>query len=119
MIVPRRIDPDLTKRELRVLWSDRHESVIPFQVLRDQCPCARCRMSREQGKKMLSMALTTKLLSWKKLGNYALHFAWGDSHSDGIFAFDYLRGLCPCAACGATPTAEPSAVPPTSEPPTT
>ena len=105
MIVPRRIEPDLEKRELRVLWSDAHHSAIPFQILRDHCPCARCRTSREQGKKMLSMALTTKLLSWKKLGNYAIHFAWGDSHSDGIFAYDFLRGLCPCAICVAAAAA--------------
>lgn len=100
MITPRTIDPDREKRELRIVWTDGHRSTIPFQALRDACPCARCRTAREQGRKPLQMVLTTKLDAWKKLGNYALHFAWGDSHSEGIFAYDYLRGLCPCGTCG-------------------
>ena len=60
---------------------------------------ARCRDAREAGKKPLSMTLTTKLDSWKRIGNYALTFAWGDSHSEGIFAYDALRTFCPCGAC--------------------
>ena len=99
MPVPRKVEPDLEKRELRIVWSDGHRSAIPFKTLRDLCPCARCRTAREQGRVPLQRVLTTKLHEWKRLGNYALHFAWGDSHSEGIFAYDYLRGLCPCGAC--------------------
>jgi DUF971 family protein len=99
MIVPRKVEPDPQARELRLTWADGHESRIPYQRLRDHCPCARCREAREQGVKPLSMALTTKLDAWKRIGNYALTFSWGDSHSEGIFAYDYLRGLCPCGAC--------------------
>jgi DUF971 family protein len=99
MIVPRTVTPDPAKRELHVVWADGHESRIPYMRLRDHCPCARCRDQREAGKKPLVMTLTTKLDSWKRIGNYALNFAWGDSHSEGIFAYDFLRGLCPCGAC--------------------
>ena len=109
MITPRTVDPDLARRELRVLWADGHRSAIPFQALRDACPCARCRTSREQGRKPLPMALTTKLDGWKKVGNYALQFSWGDSHADGIFAFDALRALCACEACAKLPSDEPGA----------
>ena len=101
MPVPRKVEPDLEKRVLHLVWSDGHRSAIPFQRLRDACPCARCITAREQGRVPLAMVLTTKLLGWKRIGNYALHFAWGDSHSEGIFAYDFLRGLCPCGACGA------------------
>lgn len=99
MIVPREVVPDKETRSLRVKWADGHESVIPYQTLRDRCPCAGCRDARSAGRKQLSMALTTKLDSWKRVGNYALNFAWGDSHGEGIFAYDFLRGLCPCGAC--------------------
>lgn len=99
MIVPRKVDPDPESRSLRVLWADGHESRIPYATLRDHCPCARCRDAREQGRKPLAMALTTRLLSWKRIGNYALEFSWADSHAEGIFAYDYLRGLCPCGVC--------------------
>lgn len=103
MPVPRKTDPDLERRELRLVWNDGHASAIPFQRLRDHCPCARCRQAREDGRKPLPMAMTTKLLQWQKVGNYALRFSWGDSHADGIFAFDVLRSLCPCGVCGPPP----------------
>lgn len=99
MIVPRAVEPDAEGRVLRVTWADGHRSVIPYQTLREQCPCAGCRTAREEGKRPLLMVLATRLLGWKRLGNYALHFSWGDSHQDGIFAYDYLRGLCPCEDC--------------------
>ncbi len=99
MIVPRDVRPDPEARVLRLTWADGHESAIPYRTLRDRCPCARCREAREKGRKPLAMALTTKLDSWKRIGNYALNFSWGDSHQEGIFAFDYLRGLCPCGTC--------------------
>ena len=99
MIVPRNVERDPAKRELRIIWADGHETRIPYQRLRDVCPCARCRDMRDQGRKPLAMALTTKLDSWARVGNYALNFAWGDSHSEGIFAYDFLRGMCDCETC--------------------
>jgi DUF971 family protein len=36
------------------------------------------------------------------VGRYALQIFWNDGHSSGIYAFDYLRRLCPCAECMAT-----------------
>src|SRR5215831_18307932 len=99
MIVPRDVTPDKEAKALRVKWADGHESSIPYATLRARCPCARCRDERDAGRKPLVMALTTKLDSWKRIGNYALNFSWGDSHSEGIFAYDFLRGLCPCGVC--------------------
>lgn len=93
MPVPREVRPDLATRTLHLVWSDGATSAIPFDTLRDNCPCARCRPAREAGRKPLKMVLTTKLLDWKRLGNYALHFSWGDSHSDGIFSYTLLREL--------------------------
>ena len=99
MIVPRDVRPDPAGRALHLKWADGHESAIAYQTLRDRCPCAGCRETRESGRKPLAMALTTKLDSWRRVGNYALNFSWGDSHGEGIFAYDFLRGLCPCGAC--------------------
>jgi DUF971 family protein len=93
MLVPREVRPDLETRTLHLAWRDGGVSAIPFDKLRDHCPCARCKSTRDAGRVPLKMVLTTKLLSWKRLGNYALHFAWGDSHSDGIFSYALLREL--------------------------
>jgi len=35
----------------------------------------------------------------ERVGNYALSFAWGDSHTTGIYTFKYLRALCQCDEC--------------------
>jgi ATP-binding protein involved in chromosome partitioning len=99
MIAARAVAPDAETETLHVTWADGHESAIPYLTLRDLCPCARCRDDRDNGRTPLRMALTTKLLKWSQLGNYAINFEWADSHSDGIFAYDYLRGLCPCGTC--------------------
>src|SRR5262245_48281450 len=100
MIVPRTVEPDAAGRALRLVWADGHQSAISYETLRGNCPCSKCRDAREQGRKPLVMALATKLLSWKRIGNYALNIEWGDSHSEGIYAYDFLRRLCPCGACG-------------------
>ena len=42
-----------------------------------------------------------KILSWKRVGNYAVQFSFSDGHSTGIYAYEYLRTLCPCEQCKA------------------
>ncbi len=99
MIAPRMVTPSAENARLDVTWADGHESAIPYGTLRDACPCAHCREEREKGRRALRMALSVKLLRWSRIGAYALNFEWGDSHSQGIYAYDYLRGLCPCGDC--------------------
>ena len=43
-----------------------------------------------------------KMDSIEQSGNYALHIAWNDGHSSGIYSWDYLRRVCPCDECKAT-----------------
>ncbi len=35
------------------------------------------------------------------VGNYAMQIFWDDGHSAGIYAWPYLRRLCPCSICQA------------------
>jgi DUF971 family protein len=42
----------------------------------------------------------------KPVGTYAIQLDFSDGHATGIYSFDYLRLICPCAAC----TEEPGAV---------
>jgi DUF971 family protein len=32
-----------------------------------------------------------KLVSWRKVGRYALSIVWSDNHDTGIFTYDNLR----------------------------
>jgi DUF971 family protein len=41
----------------------------------------------------------------KPVGKYALSFTWNDGHASGIYSWDYLRELCQCEECKASPAA--------------
>jgi DUF971 family protein len=94
---------------LDILWSDGHASHYDFPYLRDKCPCALC--NDERGKKSRlggAMGSSAALPMFKPkataraaaaVGNYALQIQFSDSHSTGIYSFEYLREICPCEAC--------------------
>ena len=98
------------RREVRIVWRGGHESVYPFDLLRKECPCALC--NDQRGKPSASAGLSLTVLSGPVLkagevqvrevspvGRYAINFVWSDGHDSGIYAYAYLRGLCPCSAC--------------------
>ena len=92
-------------RQLQLEWSDGHRSTYGWEQLRWACPCAVC--SGEWGQpgvlkfvQRLTIEQTT-LADLLEVGNYALQPVWQDGHDTGIFAFDYLRKVCPCAECRA------------------
>jgi DUF971 family protein len=91
---------------LAVEWSDGHASAFPYKYLRDHCPCATC-----TGAHGTEPATPTPLPMFgskplkpdraELVGRYALQIFWNDGHSSGIYSFEYLRDLCPCAECKA------------------
>ncbi len=93
-----------------ITWADGHESHFDFPFLRDNCPCATC--NDERGKKQAFVgsgpAPSAVLPMFKpkpraqsatQVGNYAIQINFNDGHSTGIFSYDYLRSMCPCADC--------------------
>ena len=34
------------------------------------------------------------------MGNYAIGMRFSDDHGTGIYSWEYLREICPCADCG-------------------
>jgi DUF971 family protein len=90
---------------LAIEWEDGHRSAYPLPGLRAACPCAECRgghagMGGEPTPEMLDGPLppgaAVELAGLEAVGNYALQLTWQDGHSYGIYAWDYLRALCPC-----------------------
>lgn len=89
------------KDQFQITWKDGHISNYSYQYLRQSCPCAGCR-NEWTGERTLDPATIPQDLSAAKVnivGNYALHFLFSDHHDTGIYSFNGLRSMCPCANC--------------------
>jgi len=95
-----------------ISWADGHASHYEFAYLREECPCATCNDAREKKASLGEMASAFKstpaLPMFKpkpharaatQVGNYAIQISFTDGHSTGIYSYDYLRSICPCAEC--------------------
>ena len=88
-----------------IRWADGHESVYPARTLRGRCPCAMC-VSETTGERLVfedHVDPGVTIQAARTVGHYALHFDWSDGHTTGIYSFDYLRRICPCALCAGRP----------------
>jgi DUF971 family protein len=74
-----------------VTWADGLTVPYPHEILRGYCPCAGCQ--GHSGEIRFQDGGNTELREIERVGNYALSFTWGDSHSSGIYSFRYLRTL--------------------------
>ena len=104
-IIPQKIKLAGENNTLTIQWSDGHLSAYPYQRLRDRCPCATCTEAGPPEPAAPSpLKLYTRTLRPARaelVGRYALQIYWNDGHSSGIYSFEYLRSLCPCAECAA------------------
>ncbi len=95
-----------------IAWADGHHSHFDFAYLREECPCATC--NDERGKKEAFAAAVNqpsavlpmfkpkpRAQSATVMGNYAVQINFSDGHSTGIYSYDLLRTICPCAECAA------------------
>lgn len=88
-------------RHLRISWNDGHESTYDVKVLRESCHCALCsdEMTGENRIPPGSIPDDIHPAEIKPVGRYGLTILWSDGHDTGIYPFERLRGLCPCAVC--------------------
>lgn len=105
-----KITADRAAREMTVTWNDGHVSVYPFGLLRAACPCASCRGGHEYMRpepdedvftRQLPDSPSTRMKKVEAVGSYAIMIEWEDGHHFGIYHWNYLRKLCPCAQCRA------------------
>jgi DUF971 family protein len=91
----------LSDGALRVKWNDGHEGVYPARYLRANCRCAAC-VEEWTGRQLVNadqIAADIRPVRISPVGAYAIHINWSDGHDTGIYAFDLLRSICPCAGC--------------------
>jgi prepilin-type processing-associated H-X9-DG protein len=95
-----------------VVWADGHASHYEFAYLREECPCATCNDAREKKASLGELASALKsspalpmfkpkarAQSATQVGHYAIQISFTDGHSTGIYSYDHLRNICPCAEC--------------------
>jgi DUF971 family protein len=100
-----------TGEGIDIVWSDGHPSHYDFAYLRERCPCANCKDERarksesgETAPAQISAVLPMfkpklKARRAEVVGHYAIQLEFNDGHSAGIFSYDLLRTMCPCAEC--------------------
>lgn len=108
--LPRSAEP-IGDQFFGIIWADGHESVYPAQYLRAHCPCASCNETRLKARAGGGVRLPVvgadqpagplSMIRYEPVGRYAVRLFWSDRHDTGIFAFEFLRDLCPCDACDA------------------
>jgi len=88
----------LIGNEVAIVWDDGVESYYPSEKLRAASPSAETQGERDifgqkyggNGPKDFT---GVTVLSWAKIGNYAIQFRFSDGHSTGLYSYDYLRKL--------------------------
>ena len=88
---------------LAITWADGHTSEYASVYLRGRCPCAHCvdEITGERKVGPLQVVPDVTLQKIAPVGNYAVQLEWSDGHRTGLYSFELLRSLCPCAACTA------------------
>ncbi len=83
------------EKQLRIQWKDGKTCQYDLLMLRKNCPCAVCRGGHDQDSVRTTGDITgIQLVSWKKIGRYAISITWSDNHDTGIYTYDGLRAAC-------------------------
>ncbi|PJZ70024.1 hypothetical protein CH373_09500 [Leptospira perolatii] len=83
---------DFDEESLSILWKDGVQSKYQLLELRKRCPCVVCKGGHGGKVGAATGSITSaKLLSFSKVGRYAINLVWSDYHNTGIYSYDSLR----------------------------
>ncbi len=87
--------------DLKIVWQDGHISEYDSHKLRLACPCAGCVDEMTGRVRVIASGISPDVhpLKVALVGHYAATIHWSDGHHTGIYTFELLRRLCPCALC--------------------
>ena len=89
------------ERVVEITWAPDHVGRYPIHLLRCACNCAGC-VDEFSGRRTLDVSRVPADISITgaaAVGNYAVRFTFSDGHETGIYTFENLSRLCPCAKC--------------------
>ncbi|HEY6394185.1 MAG TPA: gamma-butyrobetaine hydroxylase-like domain-containing protein [Candidatus Binataceae bacterium] len=81
-----------------VQWIDGHDSILPLENLRRQCPCDSCKGNVEGE----IAEVGQRLRQLVRMGEAAVFLGWADGH-ETLYTMRQLRNLCRCAYCAREP----------------
>lgn len=102
---PKSIEVSNNEQKISIEWADGHQSVYNLFGLRKNCPCVMCQgghANMGQYDRSLFFVEPTfryEVLEAKQIGNHALKIKWNDGHETGMYQWETLREICPCATC--------------------
>lgn len=98
---------------LRLAWDDGHAADYAYTYLRGYCPCAACQGHTNEAIRFHPPTGAVDLVAIEPVGHYAISLRFSDGHGTGIYRYDFLRKICPCAACrhGSEPAEGPESTP--------
>ena len=90
---------ELGESDIAIEWTDGRKCRYDAKYLRINCGCAEC-VEEWSKRKLLDPATVPadiQAVDYLMIGRYAVQFLWSDAHFTGIYPFELLRKLCPCA----------------------
>ena len=86
------------REALEITWSDGAVHRLTWAALRKHCPCATCRVKRDEPPPVFNIlkpeeAAPVRATKMEPIGNYAYHIHFTDGHTSGIYSFELLREL--------------------------
>jgi DUF971 family protein len=79
---------------ITIQWNDGHQSEYSYPLLRQKCPCARCKDKNPF--RILppnDFFRNLEVIDIQLVGRYAIRLTWNDGHKTGIYTFEFLRSL--------------------------
>ncbi len=97
------------QRCFRLTWNDGHSSDLAYDHVRGYCPCASCQGHGSGVIRFHEPQQPVTPVGIEPVGHYAISIEWSDRHATGIYRYDFLREICPCADCVAQRDQRPDA----------
>ncbi len=92
---------EISDAGISITWKDGHHSVYSHRFLRLRCQCAHCVDEWTRAPRLDPEMVPGDIQAVDHIlvGNYALQLLWNDTHSTGIYTFEFLRSVCTCMEC--------------------
>jgi len=81
------------RRSLTVSFEDGASFALPAEYLRVESPSAEVQGHSREERKIVAGKRDVEILEVLPVGNYAVRLVFDDTHSTGIYAWDYLHEL--------------------------